>query len=175
MTARVDVQPASKRVAKDRLVVAEVYAECPFSIAQDYAADFFKRAEMGEEDVRVPFAFLGVALHHRVGLTFGIHSDDTEAGRAHDEIQLRWTTGTRLLPDFHGTVRFRIEMPGTRVLVSGLYRAPFGFAGKLFDDVAGKRIAIASVTDLARRIAAHLEASNAAWRRRISMESSPVT
>jgi hypothetical protein len=153
-----------------RTVAAEAIAACPFSIAQEYASDYFRRAEAGHEEaeIRVPILFLPTFLRRRVGLTFGMHADDTEGGRSHDEIRLRWSTGTALLPDFHGTVRLRIAGSGTRVLVDGGYHAPFGMFGRVFDWFIGAYIARASVNDLSQRIAAYLEEREQEWRARLT-------
>jgi hypothetical protein len=153
-----------------RTVAAEALAACPFSIAQEYAADYFRRAETGhaEAEIRVPIFFMTTILRRRVGLTFGIHSDSTEAGRTHDEIRVRWSTGTPLLPDFHGTVRLRIAGLGTRVLVDGGYHAPFGLFGRLFDWCIGAYIARTSVSDLSHRVATHLEGREQEWRARVT-------
>jgi len=149
-----------------RSVTAEALAACPFSIAQEYASAYFRRAESGhqEAEIRVPILFLPALLRRRVGLTFGIHADDTEHGRTHDEIRVRWSTGTPLLPDFHGTVRMRIAGLATRILVDGGYHPPFGTFGYLFDWLIGAYIARASVGDLSHRIAAYLEERELDWR-----------
>lgn len=148
-----------------RTVAAEALAACPFSIAQEYASDYFRRAESDHEEaeIRVPILFLPTFFRRRVGLTFGIHADDTEAGRTHDEIRVRWSTGTPLLPDFHGTVRMRIAGLATRILVDGGYHPPFGVLGYLFDWLIGAYIARASVSDLSHRIAAYLEEREQDW------------
>lgn len=157
-----------------RTVRAESLAACPFSIAQEYAADYFRRAETGHEEatIRVPILFLPTFLRRRVGLTFGLHLDDAEAGRTHDEIRLRWSPGTSLLPDFHGTVRLRIAGSATRVLVDGRYHAPFGAFGRLFDWLIGAYIARATVNDLSQRLAAYLEERQQAWQARLT---SPIS
>jgi hypothetical protein len=154
-----------------RAVTIEAYAACPFSIAQEYAVDYLRRAEAGEAeaDVHVPVRFLPEFLRRRVAVTFGLHADLTEAGRPHEEIRIRWTAGTPLLPDFRGTLRFRIAGQGTNVLVEGTYRVPFGALGRVFDDIIGHQIAQASLGDLARRIADALETSERAWRSRVAV------
>jgi hypothetical protein len=151
-----------------RAVTAQAYAACPFSIAQEYAVDYLHHAEAGEAEaqIHVPVRLLPAFFQRRVAVTFGLHADATEAGRPHEEIRLRWNAGTPLLPDFRGTLRFRIAGPGTDVLVEGTYRAPFGALGRAFDDVVGRHIARASIGDLARRIATALETSERAWRSR---------
>jgi hypothetical protein len=161
-------------MSEPRAVTAEVLASCPFSIAQEYASDYFRRAEAGqaEAEIRVPVRFLPTVIRRRVELRFGIHSDGTEAGRAHDEIRVRWSSGTWLLPEFHGTVRLRISGLGTRVLVDGSYHAPFGVSGRIFDSLVGAYIARASVSDLAHRIAVYLEEREKEWRARVAIPAS---
>jgi hypothetical protein len=151
-----------------RAVTVQAYAACPFSIAQEYAVEYLHRAEAGEAEARVhvPIRLLPF-LQRRVAVTFGLHADVTETGRSHDEIRLRWNAGTPLLPDFRGTLRFRIAGPGTDVLVEGTYHAPFGALGSVFNELIGHHIAEASLSDLARRIAEALEASERAWRSRV--------
>ena len=157
-----------------REVSADVLAVCPFSIAQEYAADYFRSAESGNDkaEIRVPIRFLPTFIRRRVTLRFGIHADGAEAGRTHDEIRVRWSSGTWLLPEFHGTVRLRIAGPATRVLIDGSYRAPLGVMGRVFDSLVGARIARASVDDLAHRIALYLEERERVWRARISLPTS---
>jgi hypothetical protein len=156
---------AAERTPAKRLVTAEALARCPFSIAKDYAIDYLRRAEAGHEEaeVRVPVRFLPTVVRRRVAVTFELHLDVEEAGRSHDEIRVHWNSGTSLLPDFHGTVRFRIEGSSTRVLVEGSYRAPFGRLGRLFDHLIGRHIAWASVRDLAQRLASYLEIREGDW------------
>jgi hypothetical protein len=102
-----------------------------------------------------------------MAVTFGLHLDILEAGRTHDEIHVRWAAGTPLLPDFRLTVRLRIAGSGTRVLVEGAYRAPFGRLGRLFDQLVGWHIARMSVRDFTRRIASSLEARERDWGARV--------
>jgi len=117
-----------------------------------------------EAELRVPTHFWPPFMRRRVAVTFGLHLDVAEAGRRHDEIHLSWSAGTPMLPDFRGTLRFRIAGSGTEVLVEGSYRVPFGVLGSLFDDVVGRHIARASIGDLTRRIADALEVQERAWR-----------
>jgi hypothetical protein len=154
-----------------RKVSGDVLAACPFSIAQEYATDYFRSAESGhdEAEIRVPICFLPTAIRRRVELRFGVHSDGTEPGRTHDEIRVRWSSGTWLLPAFHGTVRLRISGSATRVLVDGSYHAPFGVIGRVFDRLVGTYIARASVSDLAHRIAVYLEERERDWRASIAI------
>jgi uncharacterized membrane protein len=103
-----------------------------------------------------------------VGITFGLHLDVLEAGRSHDEIRVQWKAGSALLPDFRGTIRFRIAGTGTTVLLDGTYRVPFGPLGRVFDALAGHQVARASVNDLVARLAAALSSNERDWRARVA-------
>jgi hypothetical protein len=147
-------------------IVVEAVADCSFSIAEEYATDYLRGAEAGgpEAAIRVPWALPVPPLSRRVALTFGLHEDVREGGRPHDEVRFRWTSGSRLLPDFRGTLRFRIEALQTRITVEGSYEAPLGAVGRVFDRVIGRRIARASLQEVADRIALHLTTRERAWR-----------
>jgi thiosulfate dehydrogenase [quinone] large subunit len=151
-------------------VTAEAVAACPFSVAQDYTVDYLRRAQAGEAEaeIHVPLRGWPALLARRVQVTFGLHFDVLENGRAHDEIRVRWNAGAAFLPDFRGTIRFRIAGTSTAVTVEGTYRIPLGVFGRAFDAVLGRRIAHASVNDLTARIAAALEASQRDWRARVA-------
>jgi hypothetical protein len=141
-------------------------ADCSFSMAEEYATEYLRRAEAGgpEATVRVPWPLPFSLLGRRVALSFGIHADVLEAGRRHDEVRFHWESGSRLLPDFRGTMRFRIEYVRTRVHVDGAYAVPLGPVGYCFDRIAGKRIARASLQELADRVAAYLTGCESKWR-----------
>jgi hypothetical protein len=147
-------------------VTASAVAECPFSIAEEYAAGYLQSAEAGREAayIRVSWFFPLNAFRRRVKLSFGRHLDVGEPGRSHDELRVHWTSGTRLLPDFRGTVRFRIDGMRTRVVIEGSYAVPLGVLGRAFDAVIGKRVALASMQDLADRIARYLAERESTWR-----------
>jgi hypothetical protein len=141
-------------------VTVESVADCPFSMAQEYADEYLRAAEGNG-----PEGAIGVpAVRRGVLLSFAIHSDVIEFGRSHDELRVRWRSGTALLPDFRGSVRFRIDGQRTRVLVDGTYAPPFGLLGAIFDRVVGQAIARASVRDFADRLAVFLTRREAQWR-----------
>lgn len=159
--------PTSSAPTAGRTAISvSAIADCAFSIAEEYATEFLRSAEAGgpEALIRIPLAVPNAALQHRVGVRFGLHFDILEKGRAHDEVRFRWTSGSRRLPDFHGTLRFQIEGLRTRILIDGSYRAPLGALGRAFDRIAGKHIARASLADLADRLARYLGAREHAWR-----------
>lgn len=132
---------------------------CPFSIAEEYVGEYLRRAEHGGAEGVLHVGALG----RRVRLNFGRRSDPQERGRRHDELVLHWTSGSPLLPDFNGTIAFRIAAPDTRVIVEGAYRPPFGLAGRAFDALAGRRIARATIRDLVDHLAADAETRERAW------------
>jgi hypothetical protein len=141
-------------------VHTEILANCPFSIASDYASAYFKDAERGSKGAVLHAG----PLHFRVTIRSGLRTDVTEPGRAHDEILLHWSAGTPWLPDFVGTLRMRIENSNTRLLVDGSYAPPGGALGALFDAIAGRRIARSTCDGVLRRIARALEDRELLWR-----------
>jgi len=157
-----------------RLEVERV-VRCPFSVAHDYAEEYLHDAER-EIEVRVPLRDFIRSLpgqaHKPVKLVFALHPDDTETGRGHDAMMVEWRAGTRLFPDFHGTLRLRIaSVETTRLTFEGAYRPPFGRAGLLFDAVLGRRIARATMSDLLERIGNGLEARELAYEAKMRDEA----
>jgi hypothetical protein len=149
--------------------VVERVADCPFSVAHEYAAEFFRGAEDRGIEVRVPLRdfFYVVRGHVRkpVSLVFAAHPDELEGGRGHDALLIEWKAGTRLLPDFHGTLRLRIEtVDSTRLTLEGTWRPPLGPFGRVFDPLIGRAIAKATMRDLVGRIAEALERREATYR-----------
>jgi hypothetical protein len=141
-------------------VRAERTADCPFSVAQSYAEEFLAAAERGEPEAIVRAG----PAHLAVRFGFEARTDVLERGRIHDEIAVHWTAHSPLLPDFAGTLRFRIAGTRTRFILEGTYVPPGGVFGALFDRVAGRRIAQATAVDLVTQIAARAAAREAAWR-----------
>ena len=144
----------------------EALADCPFSIAEEYATEYLRRAEAGgpESTIRVPWPLPFPSPRLRVAISFGLQIDVREDGRRHEEVRFWWKSGSRFLPDFRGTMRFRIEHLSTRVLVEGDYKVPFGMLGRWFDNAFGRRIARASLQELTDRVALHLEKRERTWR-----------
>ncbi len=148
-------------------VVVERVVRCPFGVAHEYAEAYLADAER-EVEVRVPLRDFVRSLpgqaHKPVKLVFALHPDDTETGRGHDAMLVEWRAGTRLFPDFHGTLRLRIEsVQTTRLTFEGAYRPPFGRPGVVFDIVLGRRIARATMSNLLQRIGDALERREAAY------------
>lgn len=160
MTRQQDAERGRAEIAVDAV------ADCSFSIAEEYATEYLRNAEQGgpEADIRVPWGLPFPGPGRRVTLTFGLHEDVLEDGRRHDEVRFRWRSGSRWLPDFHGTLRFRIESLRTRVMLEGSYAAPLAVVGGIFDRLIGRRIARASLQEVAVRIARHLTERERDWR-----------
>jgi hypothetical protein len=157
----------SREGARRTEIAVDALADCSFSIAEEYATEYLRAAEAGgpEAAVRVPWGLPIPPLRWRVRFTFGLHEDVFEGGRQHDEVRFRWQSGSRLLPDFHGSLRFRIETSRTRVLLEGSYEAPLGMLGRIVDRIVGRRVARASLQEVADRIARHLGERERVWRR----------
>lgn len=149
-------------------VHAETSSRCPFAIAEEYAIAYLRAAERGERQavLRASLAPSLPVLSRKVWLSFSLATDVEESGRRHDEIRVRWDAQSRLYPDFRGTVRFRIESAATtRVVIDGTYEPPFGIIGRLFDALVGRRLAQATMHDLASRLGRELEEREDAWRK----------
>jgi len=149
------VPPVITRIAVERIALV------PFSVAHEYAEEFFRDAER-YVDVRVPLRDLFWALRGKlrrpVRLTFALHPDEVEGGRLHDAMLVEWHAGTALFPQFHGTLRMRIaSVDTTRLVLEGAYRPPLGRVGVLFDRIAGRRIARATMLDLLGRLVVRME------------------
>jgi hypothetical protein len=148
--------------------VVERVVRCPFSVAHDYAEDFFADAAGGVE-LHVPLRDLAPTrvgrLRRRVRLVAQRILDEDEPGRAHDALEIDWAAGTRFFPDFHGALRLRIDsVETTRLSLEGTYQPPFGPFGRLFDLAIGRRIARATMGDLLRRLGDAMERREAEFR-----------
>jgi hypothetical protein len=153
---------STSRVAVERVV------RCPFSVAHDYAEDFFADAAQGVE-LHVPLRDLaptrGGHLRRPVRLIAERIPDEHERGRAHDALEIDWTAGTRFFPDFRGHLRLRIDsVETTRLTLEGTYEPPFGRFGLAFDLVIGRRIARATMRDLLARLGDAMERREAEFR-----------
>ncbi len=150
---------------KESHVHAEALAACAFSVAQGYAEDYLRRAERGGSEASVQVPIVGNwAIGPTAKLRFTLRSDTAERGRSHEEIGLRWTTAFRLLPDFHGTLRFRVQRSETRIVLDATYLPPAGALGSFFDVLVGRRIAARTCQYFVQRIADSLAERERSWR-----------
>ena len=149
-------------------VLVQRVVRCPFSVAHDYAEDWFADAAGGVE-LRVPLRDVAPTrkghLRRRVRLVAERVRDEHDPGRAHDALEIDWSAGTRFFPDFHGALRLRIASVETTLLsLEGEYQPPFGPFGRVFDLVAGRRIARATMRDLLERLGDAMEQREAEFR-----------
>lgn len=150
--------PAS-RVRRERL------ADCPFSAAEEYVCAFLREAKRCGGRFALRGGLGSLALRRQVRFHYALRPDLDERGRPHDEVALRWSSGSWLLPDFEGAIRLRIAALRTVVRIEGSYRPPLGPLGALFDAVLGRSIARATLDDLLARLCAELEGREREWRR----------
>ena len=147
------------------VVHAEHVCACPFSIAQDYAIDYLAEGRRGglPAVMWVPGPWQLRLLRRAVKLSFQTGPDLSDGGRSHEEIRLAWDSGTRFIPSFRGTVRFRIAGSGQTVItIDGSY-APPGTLGAVFDRLIGCHMARRTMADLAERIGTELERREREW------------
>ena len=149
-------------------VVVERVVRAPISAALDYAEGFFRQAAEGTE-VGVPLRFLvptlGGRLSQPVRIAYARRPDQGEPGRAHDALEVCWTAGSRFFPDFRGTLLLRIaSVDETRLILEGEYCPPLGALGAVFDALAGRWIARATLGDLLERLAGAMERREASFR-----------
>ena len=155
-------------------VIVERVVQCPFSVAHDYAEDFFAHASRGVE-LYVPVRDFG-RLRRPVRLIAERRPDEDEPGRVHDQLDIDWSAGTHFFPDFRGTLRLRIEsVETTRLSLEGCYEPPFGPLGLVFDAVAGRRIARATMSELLQRLGNAMEAREAEFRAGAAPGASGIT
>lgn len=149
-------------------MAVERLARVPFSVAHDYATEFFREAERSVEVhllLRDFFWRMPGRVSKAVRLVFALHPDDEEAGRLHDAMLVEWTAGMRLFPHFHGTLRLRIAATDlTRLRLEGAYRRFPGPVGGLFDRLIGQRVARSTLTELLDRLADAMERAEQTYR-----------
>jgi PAS domain S-box-containing protein len=127
-------------------------------------------------DVRCPFSLtieLVEAYHaanpvHRVGPSgwarahvrceaLRVH-DVSDRSRRHEAFSFTWRgSGWLPLPVVHGFITVRPHGALTSLTLDGQYAPPFGFAGRVFDAVLGRRIAQRSIRRLVDEMAAFVE------------------
>ena len=149
-------------------VMVERVARCPFSVAHDYAEDFFAQAAQGVE-LHVPLRDIAPTragqLRRRVRLVAQRVRDEHDPGRVNDALEIDWSAGTRFFPEFQGVLRLRIaSVETTRLSLEGTYQPPFGPFGIVFDLAIGRRIARATMRDLLERLADAMERREAEFR-----------
>ena len=110
------------------------YCECPFSAVMEFAQLSLK--ERGRMQVS-PISTVTENVSHATKLV----DDGTDATRRHDALLVAWKPDNTALPDFRGVLTVRPKDRGVWMRLQGNYEPPFGLAGKIFDTLAGNRIA----------------------------------
>ena len=143
------------------IVRAERIADCPFSIAAEYAANFLER------DAGEPKRFtvrLGT-FRRRVTFSSGVHYGVGDGARGQNEIHFAWSARSRWLPNLSGVLRLAIaSYRETQIVLAGTYEPPLGPLGRLFDMALGRRLAAATAADFVERVAQALETEERAFR-----------
>ena len=128
------------------------YCECPFSDAIDFAQLSLKEQPRMQVS---PIMTAGEGVSHATKLV----DDATDTVRRHDALLVVWKPDHRtLFPDFRGILTVRPRDRGVWMRLQGHYNPPFGLAGKVFDAVAGKRIAELTTQRLLDRVIDDVEA-----------------
>jgi hypothetical protein len=153
---------AVSRIAVWRTIV------CPFSVAQEYAEDFFTAA-VRDVTFSVPFQklvpSLGARLRGSVKLGFREPIDIFGHGRRHDALAIVWSGESMMFADFRGTLELRIaSITTTKATLQGHYRPRFGILGAVFDRVFGHRVAETMLQTLMDSLADALEHREARYR-----------
>jgi hypothetical protein len=132
---------------------------CPFSAALELAEKAVKRHL---ELHLTPAPPLGERAHFVLAST----PDSSDEARKHDALLIAWRPQTAgLFPDFHGVLTVRPKNSGVTLQLDGAYDPPYAGFGKVFDVIAGRRIAQRTMRNLLDDFARDIEAEYAAERR----------
>lgn len=134
-------------------VHATRYVDCPFSAVIEYVDDTLRR-RMDRALSPVPLLSARVRVHLRVV------DDRTDPVRRHDALLLAWRPALpRLFPAFCGALTVRPKGRGAWLRIRGSYEPPLGAAGRLFDVIAGRALALRTLDRLLREIVRDVEAA----------------
>ncbi len=128
------------------------YCECPFSTVMEFAERSLK--ERGQMQVS-PVSSVAENVTHATRIV----DDATDTARIHDALLLAWKPDhDAAFPGFRGVLTVRPQNRGVSMQLQGNYDPPFGLAGKLFDVVAGNRIAKLTTGRLLHQLIKDVEA-----------------
>lgn len=135
------------------------YCECPFSTAIELAQLALR--EKGHMQVS-PVPAVAETVFHSTKIV----DDGSDRSRLHDALLLAWKPEhSAAFPDFRGILTVRPKDRGVWMRLQGSYDPPFGVAGKIFDFVAGNRIAARTARRLLDQVVEDVEAKWSAARR----------
>jgi hypothetical protein len=126
-------------------------ARVPFSLTIDLVEQFFRRPHQLTVG---PRQMLRAAVVQDVVQV----RDVTDETMVHEALLIVWQARSHMpLPDFHGILTVRVNLPVTELSISCSYVPPWGIAGRLFDAFVGHRIATATLRTLLSDICAYIE------------------
>jgi hypothetical protein len=96
-------------------------------------------------------------VRERVKVGWSIVDDLSDEARRHDAIALYWTPQHATFPAFAGMMTVRPHYRESYLRISGYYEPPLGVSGRLFDRMAGRRIARLTLRRLIRDLARDVE------------------
>ncbi|MGH7737183.1 MAG: hypothetical protein ACREMP_04875 [Candidatus Tyrphobacter sp.] len=138
-----------------RKIFAEHDVRCPFSAAIEMVA---RLHDSGMEHVVGPFS----ALRAPVVCHFSQVRDYTDDARIHEALVLSWEARARIpVPRMKGLITVRPNGATTTLRMDGEYEPPLGFPGRIFDEMAGRHIALRTIRRFLRELGEHVEAE---WR-----------
>ena len=140
-------------------------AECPFSIALEYATEFLREIRDSQRRrfrgswLRLPMPFV---FHHDT-LFYELKEDDLETGRAHDEIRLNWRTRSVFLTNLRAVIRVRIFVERTQLICDVEYDAPRGPLGQLLETCIFRPSVSNASAAFITQLTDHLGAAHRCW------------
>lgn len=165
----------------ERRIDVEARTSCDAGVARDLLVNdpsdvFAPRTHAGVERRTFPMTLrvktnTGVTAMHQVTVALGIPDTPTSS-----RFPISWspTSHRRALPSFRGTLDVASEGDDTVVRIGGDYKPPLGVPGKLFDAIAGQRVARLSLHDLATYVAARLAECAQARQTSVSWHPAPA-
>jgi hypothetical protein len=142
---------------------------CPFSVAEQYAEDFFTAA-VRDVAFSIPYQklvpSLGARLPGTVRLDFRKQFEVIHLGRRRNALSIVWSGESMMFADFAGTLELWVASTSTtEAKLEGRYRPRYGVVGKIFDHVLGYRVVATMLETLMNRLADALERREAQWYR----------
>lgn len=89
--------------------------------------------------------------------------DYTDETRVHDALKLHWRANSKMpLPEMDGLLTVRPNGPVTELHMEGQYEPPLRFAGRIFDTLFGRFIALRTIRRFLDELRTFIEAE---WQR----------
>lgn len=124
--------------------------DCPFSAV----IEFTEAALRGRPHIVLSPA---APIAQRAAIATRISDDRSDEARKHDALLIAWRPELPLFPNFRGVLTVRPQGRGALLRIEGTYEPPFSVAGRVFDAVAGRRIAALTLQRLLRTLSNEAE------------------